>query len=169
MLFTKMSSQNNYGRFFYMKIKKIFAVVLLLALLIAGLCACRDEIPDNSNGVEITLTVCGKDKSILFEKTVKTDKSFLSDVLKETEGLSFVFSTGDYGEYIESVDVIGKAKLEPASNEFISVFHNLDDPAYGEKGSPYNVTINGTEYISSFAGVSSMPVFDGAGYLLMLV
>lgn len=165
------------GFFIFMNSKKVFSLVLVLILVTATLLtltACfDDDPPDNSAGAKITLVVCDMDKSVLLEEEFSTEKSYLHELLEEDSVKSKVSvstTTGQWGEYIESVNIVGKKTLTPKDeSQSIMVYHTIaDDATLGEAASDYNVKISNTTYISSFVGISALPIKEGARYLLLL-
>ena len=88
-----------------------------------------------------------------------TDGDTLLDYMKELrdEGsLSFESTTGDYGEYVTSIN--GKAQ---SGNSYWMLYTSDTDYA----SNAYTVTYEGQTYGQATLGASSLPIKEGATYI----
>lgn len=145
-------------------IKKILILSLILICAIA-LCvsftACSVE---NEGSKTITLVIGEGDTATVFED-YKTNAEYLVDVLNELkaeEKITYTSTESTYGAYLTEIN-----GLCEASNIYIAILTTIteqqDVTTYAVKRE-----YNDIEYISSISGVTSLPIIDGAGYLIAL-
>ncbi|MCL2675259.1 MAG: hypothetical protein FWE84_01535 [Firmicutes bacterium] len=171
-----------------MKTKRLSAFILLVCVFAVGvflLSACGNDLPDNTEGVTIRLIVLDGEGAELYNKEQLTYKSALADAFIEFEGLNVKGTSSYLGLFITSVEIgtlmliedsewgnyemfVADKTLEPAGyDEFIAVYHDIDDINY--KWIPIaTYAHDGKTFFSSGLGVSFLPLFDGATYMLTL-
>ena len=83
--------------------------------------------------------------------------------LRDTEGLNFDYTLGDWGAFINSV-----GDLKPTGNEYISLYTTYDEDK--NLPGPYTneLTIDGRKFVTSGWGASSMHVVGGQSMLLTI-
>ncbi|MDD4840168.1 MAG: hypothetical protein PHE93_05860 [Clostridia bacterium] len=139
--------------------------VCLLAISIITICLCCFVACNNTgdaNAKTVTITI-GETAY-----TLDTNSAYLHDALielKEKGKIShYEFSESTYGIYITSISDLDLS----VQNSFIAVYHNIDDASlidYTEYASA-PVVLNNTTYNPSYVGVSTLPLENGAKYLL---
>ncbi|MCL2631343.1 MAG: hypothetical protein FWD49_07515 [Firmicutes bacterium] len=170
-----------------MKIKKTFSIllaVIICACLCAVLFACGNDLPDNSEGVTVTLIVQDINGNELYNMELLTFKSALSDSFIEFEGLNVKGNQSYLGLYITTIEVgyletvideewgdydifVATATLNPVFPTVFAVYHNINDIKYKDIPEKKR-TVNGETFYYSGVGVSHLPLFNGATYILTL-
>ena len=89
------------------KIKLILGIVsILLILVVSGIFIInKDNENDNKKALKnIQIVVYDESEKVIYDEKNDTEKSILLDVLKSLEDLDIETETGDYGEYIISIN-----------------------------------------------------------------
>ncbi|MDR0855489.1 MAG: hypothetical protein LBN25_03875 [Christensenellaceae bacterium] len=154
----------------------IFLVAVIAALsTVFALSACgKEEAPDNSEGVSITVVVLQGD-AVLFNKTAETTQSYLRDAITaDFTEIGLVGTESEYGFWTEKVNIVlyfdtpnaETSSLDPKSaDEFIAYYSSIDDPLY--TSTEFGTKLyDGKTFASNALGVSEMPVFNGAIYII---
>lgn len=146
--------------------KRTFAKRLCLALSVLVLAcgcvvfaACNDE---DARGEEAVISVIIGDGEAA---SVTTDAKYLYGALKdlcEKEGIPLEGEDGAYGFYLTRI-----GDLVQGDGAYIMLYHDIDDVTLCTPG--YNYEVGGKTFFSSSLGVSSLPVVDGATYLIVLI
>jgi len=146
-------------------VKKLLSIIMTLLLLATSVCTlygCQLTSSRTRNQVSITVII-GEN-----ELSVDTMESNLHMVLVElldgNKISSYVYSGSTYSVYITQID-----ELTPtvASNEFITVFHSIDDDGLKMYGVD-NVVVGDKTLYCSGVGVSMLPIVDGATYYIFI-
>lgn len=126
---------------------KIFLLMLIIVLAIIGImCFNKDYVTENEN-VQIQIAVFDKMNSEIYSEDIITNAEYLSDALREAEGLEMVTEDGDYGEYITSI-----MGIEQGDNYYWSYYVNEEYATTGisgckiEDGATYSFKIEKFEY-----------------------
>ena len=80
--------------------------MFLVICLIIPLVGCNKENNDNitNSSKNIQIIVYDEDEKVIYDEKKETEKSILLDALKSLEDLDIKTETGDYGEYIVSIN-----------------------------------------------------------------
>ena len=173
------------------KVRLLLAAMLIAVLTMVcagGMAACVNPLPDNSDGVNITLYVLDLDGTELLKETLFTRKSVLYDAFNEFEGVQVRATSSFTGAFVEAVAVGTLTETEFGGetfltfteqkrieedygvNRFIAVYHDINDATlkgfFG--GASDELTHQGAKFYSSGTGVSALPLYDGASYMLKL-
>lgn len=132
-------------------------------------------LPDNSAGVTVKLIVLDIGSAKLYEKELSTKKSSLYEAFNEFEGLQVQTTSSLGGAWVNAVSVVAEdgftvqAKIQEdfLQNRYIAVYHDIDDAALKDAYGA-NLAYLGKDYYFSGAGVSLLPLRDGATYILKL-
>lgn len=165
-----------------MKAKKNITPLLFVCTLLIGillLSSCGNNLPDNSDGVNITLMVIDLDSTIKFEDTVKTTKSSLYDAFNEFAGISVQSTSSITGAYVNSVfSTETDASFSPVwklengysgtDYYYIAVYHDIDELELKDLSGYSEVLVFDKNYYYSGVGVSLLPLHEGATYILKL-
>lgn len=143
------------------KILLIAVVAMTICAFAFALTACN---PPAEEGVKTVSVIIGDGSDPL---SLTTESAYLYDALVELcekEGLTLSAKDGAWGKTVYQIgDLIGDPTMATSA---IMFYHDIDDiTLYDPK---YDVTVGGQTYHSSSLGVSSLPVRDGATYLIRL-
>ena len=133
------------------------AAALLLVGAFALMLAACDEKGGNTEEVTVSLILGDADAV-----SVTTDAPFLYDLLKEyceENGLALEGSTSATGFYATR---IGDLAEDAAAGEYIMFYHDIDDITTPG----CDLERDGKTYFSASVGVSSLPLRNGATYLV---
>lgn len=85
---------------------KNFIKLFLIICLIIPLVGCNKKNNDNitNSSKKIQIIVYDETEKVIYKEKKDTEKSILLDVLKSLEDLDIETETGDYGEYIISIN-----------------------------------------------------------------
>ena len=89
------------------KIKLILGMVSILLILVVGgiFIINKNNDTDDKNALKnIQIIVYDESEKVIYDEKKDTEKSILLDVLKSLEDLNIETETGDYGEYIISIN-----------------------------------------------------------------
>lgn len=137
------------------------AALLLVGAFAFALAACNEK---GGNTEEVTVSLILGDADAV---SVTTDAPFLYDLLKEyceENGLALEGSTSATGFYATR---IGDLAEDAAAGEYIMFYHDIDDITLYTPG--YDLERDGKTYFSASVGVSSLPLRDGATYLVTVM
>ena len=137
------------------------AALLLVGAFALALAACNEK---GGNTEEVTVSLILGDAEAV---SVTTDAPFLYDLLREycdENGLALEGSTSATGFYATR---IGDLAEDAAAGEYIMFYHDIDDITLYTPG--YDLERDGRTYFSSSVGVSSLPIRDGATYLVTVI
>ena len=137
------------------------AALLLVGVFALALAACNEK---GGNTEEVTVSLIIGDADAV---SVTTDAPFLYDLLKEyceENGLALEGSMSATGFYATR---IGDLAEDAAAGKYIMFYHDIDDITLYIPD--YNIERDGKTFFSSSAGVSSLPLRDGATYLVTLM
>jgi len=84
--------------------KKRCLLLLFMAFILFVGCdkKVEDKKSDDKKAVEVI--VYDKEKEIVYEKKLETEKSKLSDIIKNIDGLNIESENGQYGEFIVAIN-----------------------------------------------------------------
>lgn len=85
----------------------IISVVLIVLSIIIGIIYFKNNenySKKENTSKNIQITVYDKSEKLIYDEKIDTEKSILLDVLKSLEDLDMETKTGDYGEYIISIN-----------------------------------------------------------------
>ena len=143
--------------------------LVLVCIVLAGVvavvfAACNDGGQGGGDGdtaaeVTVTLTVGDADGV-----TLTTDARYLYDALEDYCAESGIVLEGEEGVYGFYITRIGD--LVNGQGGYIMIYHDMDDLTLYTPG--YDTERGGKTYHSSSVGVSSLPLRDGASYLIIL-
>ena len=137
------------------------AALALVGVFAFALAACNEK---GGNTEEVTVSLIIGDADAV---SVTTDAPFLYDLLKEyceENGLALEGSMSATGFYATR---IGDLAEDAAAGKYIMFYHDIDDIALYIPD--YDIERDGKTFFSSSAGVSSLPLRDGATYLVTLM
>ena len=137
------------------------AALLLVGAFAFALAACNEK---GGNTEEVTVSLILGDADAV---SVTTDAPFLYDLLKEyceENGLALEGSTSATGFYATR---IGDLAEDAAAGEYFMFYHDIDDITLYTPG--YDLERDGKTYFSASVGVSSLPLRDGATYLVTVM
>jgi len=171
--------------------KKLVIAVLIIAFTLGAaflLTACTEGLPDNSNGVAVTLKIVSLSGTELFSESLETKQQTLFQLLGECDKLEISATYSFAGAYLKSIAIgevvdgewgpsfVKASEIAEGGNYangdlvYIAVFHNVDKLEYKDlSGFISDLTLNGKTYFASGVGVSFLPLYDGATYVLKLV
>jgi len=89
------------------KIKLILGIVFILLILVVGgiFIINKSNDTDDKNALKnIQIIVYDENEKVIYDEKKATEKSILLDVLKSLKDLDIETETGDYGEYIISIN-----------------------------------------------------------------
>lgn len=89
------------------KIKLILGIVFILLILLVGgifIINKNNDTDDKNDLKNIQIIVYDESEKVIYDEKKETEKSILLDVLKSLEDLYIETETGDYGEYIISIN-----------------------------------------------------------------
>ncbi len=85
----------------------IISVVLIVLSIIIGIIYFKNNenySKKENTSKNIQITVYDESEKLIYDEKIDTEKSILLDVLKSLEDLDMETETGDYGEYIISIN-----------------------------------------------------------------
>jgi hypothetical protein len=145
-------------------IKKGLAITLVLICAFA-LCLTLVACSSNEGSKTITLVIGEGETQEVFSN-YKTDAEYLVNVLDELkadEEITYACEESTYGAYLTEVN-----ELTNSADAYIYIFSTVveqqDTTEWAEKR-----TYNDEEYVSVILGVSTLPVIDGASYMIATV
>jgi len=146
--------------------KKNLIIMLVLAMvLLMAFCACDSNSTPIEEGSKHVLLVVGTD-----EYNVTTEANYLHDLLVELDEkniITYEYSDDAFGATILSVNSL---KTDIDWDPFISIYHSIDEVTLRADFGEYAMskyTYKSKEYYPSSVGVSMMPVYDNATYILV--
>lgn len=149
--------------------KKLIVLLLVLAILTSlVLCGCGDK----KVSKRVTIYLVDADRSAVECTAVTTGDNFADLLVEKQNELGIKYEDSAYGMYITSI-----RGWEMPANSFVSVLASFrtvegSDAIYTDPSSQYNlhyVCMNGAECDSTLVGASSLPLVDGATYVLIIV
>ena len=137
----------------------------------------QDKVADyEETDAEKTITVIVGDKSTTLTTRENRMVFALSELVEKGNISAFKYTSGSYGAFITELDAFA-----PQGNQYISVYHTIDNDAYKQQSGTWNPDgsftatggfdtkdYNGATYYYSSVGISTLPVIDGATYLFLL-
>lgn len=159
------------------KLLTLITVVMLLTVCFSALTACNES--DNSEKTVVVRFV-GNDsygyQTELFGITTTTQTANLHDLMLELQKQNKVvynFSDDAYGAWILSVGYVDgetTKMLEPGISEYVAILHSINEPDLIDyQNISKSFKINGKTFMYSYAGISSLPIVDGAEYAFYIL
>ena len=138
------------------------ALVLLFALFGAlAFVACDAPDGDERGELSSVTLILGDGEAVSFETDAKYLYGALSDYCDD-HGLVLEGEESEYGFFLTRV-----GDLVQGDGAYIMLYHDIDDVTLYTPG--YDYEVGGKTFFSSSLGVSSLPVVDGATYLIVLM
>lgn len=159
--------------------RKILVVSLMLIAIVVSLfafTACKDKVNPNEKTVKLIVTSLAADttvgdqtyleaKTVLLEKTYKTDKLYLKDLLdiaKDDKDIDFSYSAND--GFVASYTVSDTIYPKGESNAYVMLYTSVTETEYVTAG--FHIVVENTKYNSCGLGITEMPLIDGETYIL---
>lgn len=143
----------------------IVAVIMVLSLSSCGLFS-RNDI-NNDEGIDIVVVLKSKDNAYR-QLNISTTSSYLHEALIEfaeaDSTLEYDYDDMGFGPYVKSI-----GNVAADSSGFVGVFHNIDDDTLIDLAWNNPITYDSIVYNTSGYGVSELPLYDGAKYMLAYV
>ncbi|MBQ8534832.1 MAG: DUF4430 domain-containing protein [Bacilli bacterium] len=106
------------------RILKLLLVVIVAFLITTG-CTKKEETV-TSKEKEVKIIIYDKNKEVIYDETVLTNKELLIDVLKEQDEIDLKTENGQYGEYILSIN-----DIEQGDNYYWTYYVNEEYASVG--------------------------------------
>lgn len=139
----------------------VLVCIVLAGVVAVAFAACNDGGKDGGTAAEVTVTLTVGDADGV---TLTTDSRYLYDALEDYCAESGIVLEGEDGVYGFYITRIGD--LVNGQGGYIMIYHDMDDLTLYTPG--YDTERGGRTYHSSSVGVSSLPLRDGASYLIIL-
>lgn len=139
----------------------VLVCIVLAGVVAVAFAACNDGGKDGGTAAEVTVTLTVGDADGV---TLTTDSRYLYDALEDYCAESGIVLEGEEGVYGFYITRIGD--LVNGQGGYIMIYHDMDDLTLYTPG--YDTERGGKTYHSSSVGVSSLPLRDGASYLIIL-
>lgn len=139
----------------------VLVCIVLAGVVAVAFAACNDGGKDGGTAAEVTVTLTVGDADGV---TLTTDARYLYDALAGYCAESGIVLEGEEGVYGFYITRIGD--LVNGQGGYIMIYHDMDDLTLYTPG--YDTERDGKTYHSSSVGVSSLPLRDGASYLIIL-
>lgn len=145
---------------------KILTLILIL-LLLFSITACKEE-QANDELKSVTLYIVSQDNTRLAEYQKTVSFNSLADLLThlKTEEEAFDY-TVVFVQYLSSITVSADKGLFPKDNEFIALYHTINDMNYRDY-TVANKMYNNIEFYFSAYGIDDTPLIDKAVYLITI-
>ena len=125
--------------------KKKIAIITIIAIIVVAIIGIIvGNLNNNHSNVEkeITISIFNKETEKIYSARVKTEKTYLIDVLKEIEEINVVTEKSEYGDFIISI-----MNIEQGDNFYWSYYIDNEYATVGvsnckvEDGKTYNFKI----------------------------